>query len=191
MDFHHLSPAGFSGAHLPFDGRCHGRLRSLIHNPNSGTLDAVGPSTPTILYKSCGAPITPPPGVPRLKPRIPGDNWPRTRRESSGYDTFPRVKSPKRRKIRPARPPAPVQLPLFAEAASLIRVRPERNEWRFYRLEIWPDLFGHALLVRQWGRIGTEGRRRLEPHPDPGAAINAPARLAAWKRDRGYWDRAA
>ena len=109
----------------------------------------------------------------------------------AGYDTFPRVKSPKCRKIRPARPPAPVQLPLFAEAASLIRVRPERNEWRFYRLEIWPDLFGHALLVRQWGRIGTEGRRRLEPHPDPGAAINAPARLAAWKRDRGYWDRAA
>ena len=34
---------------------------------------------------------------------------------------------------RPARP-APIQLPLFAEAASLIRVRPERNEWRFYRL---------------------------------------------------------
>jgi predicted DNA-binding WGR domain protein len=101
------------------------------------------------------------------------------------------VKSPKRRKIRPARPPAPVQLPLFAEAVSLIRVRPERNEWRFYRLEIWPDLFGHALLVRQWGRIGTEGRRRLEPHPDPGAAINALARLAARKRGRGYRERAA
>jgi predicted DNA-binding WGR domain protein len=109
----------------------------------------------------------------------------------AGYDIFPRVKSPKRRKISPARPPAPVQLPLFAEAASLIRVRPERNEWRFYRLEIWPDLFGHALLVRQWGRIGTEGRRRLEPHPDPGAAINALARLAARKRGRGYRDRAA
>jgi WGR domain len=30
------------------------------------------------------------------------------------------------------------------------------NEWRFYRLEIWSDLFGRALLVRQWGRIGTE-----------------------------------
>ena len=51
-------------------------------------------------------------------------------------------------------PPVPVQLPLFAEAASLIRVRPERNEWRFYRMEVWPDLFGRALLLRQWGRIG-------------------------------------
>jgi integrase len=50
-------------------------------------------------------------------------------------------------------------------------------------MEVWPDLFGHALLVRQWGRIGTEGRRRLDPHPDPGAAINArrtqaPARVS-------------
>ncbi len=85
--------------------------------------------------------------------------------------------------------PAPIQLPLFAEAASLIRVRPERNEFRFYRMEIWPDLFGHALLLRQWGRIGTEGRRRLDPHPDPGAAINALAALARQKRRRGYQDR--
>ena len=97
---------------------------------------------------------------------------------------------PKRSKPRFA-PPVPVQLPLFAEAASLIRVRPERNEWRFYRMEVWPDLFGRALLLRQWGRIGTEGRRRLDPHPDPGAALNALARLARQKRRRGYLDRAA
>jgi predicted DNA-binding WGR domain protein len=97
-------------------------------------------------------------------------------------DTMPRRRRP------PC--PAPVQLPLFAEAAPLIRVRPERNEWRFYRMEVWPDLSGRALLLRQWGRIGTEGRRRLDPHPDPGAAINALARLAGQKRRRGYWDRA-
>ena len=71
---------------------------------------------------------------------------------------------PKRAKHHLARP-APVQLPLFAEAASLARIRPERNEWRFYRMEVWPDLFGRALLLRQWGRIGTEGRRRLDPTP--------------------------
>ena len=95
---------------------------------------------------------------------------------------------PRRPKTGPVRP-APIQLPLFAEAASLIRVRPERNEWRFYRLEVWPDLFGRALLARQWGRIGTEGRRRLDPHPDPGAALNALAHLARQKRRRGYQDR--
>src|ERR1700712_5142008 len=97
---------------------------------------------------------------------------------------------PKRRKTAPARA-APIQLPLFAEAASLIRVRAERNEYRFYRLEVWPDLFGHALLSRQWGRLGTEGRRRLAPPPRAGAAPNALARIAEQKRRRGYQDRAA
>jgi predicted DNA-binding WGR domain protein len=86
--------------------------------------------------------------------------------------------------------PALDQLPLFADTASLVRIRPERNEWRYYRIEIWPDLFGRALLVRQWGRIGTEGRRRLDPHRDPGAALNALAILASSKRRRGYKDRA-
>jgi predicted DNA-binding WGR domain protein len=87
--------------------------------------------------------------------------------------------------------PAPIQLPLFAEEASLIRVRPELNEFRYYRLEVWPDLFGRALLARHWGRLGTQGRIRLDPHPDPGAAINALAALARQKRRRGYRDRAA
>jgi predicted DNA-binding WGR domain protein len=94
---------------------------------------------------------------------------------------------PKRSRIRFVCP-VPIQLPLFPDAASLIRIRPEHNEWRFYRMEVWPDLFGHALLLRQWGRIGTGGRRRLDPHPDPGAAINALARLAGRKRRRGYQD---
>jgi predicted DNA-binding WGR domain protein len=93
-------------------------------------------------------------------------------------------------KPRPGRRSTPIQLPLFAEAASLIRVRPEANEWRFYRMEVWPDLFGRALLVRHWGRLGTQGRRRLDPHPDPGAAINALAALLHVKRRRGYQDRA-
>ena len=54
-----------------------------------------------------------------------------------------------------------------------MRIRPALNEWRYYRMEVWPDLFGRALLVRQWGRIGTEGHRRLDPYPDSGAGINA------------------
>ena len=32
--------------------------------------------------------------------------------------------------------------------------------------QVSPDRFGHALLLRQWGRIGTEGRP-LEPTPIP------------------------
>ncbi len=95
---------------------------------------------------------------------------------------------PKRPRTRACRP-SPVQLPLFADTACLVRICPALNEWRFYRMEVWPDLFGRALLMRQWGRIGTEGARRLDPHPDPGAAINALAQLATAKRRRGYQDR--
>ncbi len=84
--------------------------------------------------------------------------------------------------------PAFHQLALFPENVALTRVRPDRNEARFYRLEIWPDLFGRTLLVRQWGRIGTSGRQRLDPHPDAGTALDALARLARSKRRRGYRD---
>jgi predicted DNA-binding WGR domain protein len=85
----------------------------------------------------------------------------------------------------------PRQLPLFTESVSLVRIRPALNEWRYYRMEVWPDLFGRALLMRQWGRIGTEGHRRLDPHPDPGAALNALARILRAKLGRGYEDRKA
>jgi predicted DNA-binding WGR domain protein len=54
------------------------------------------------------------------------------------------------------------------------------------QLPLFPDQA--ALLARHWGRIGTQGRVRLDPHPDAGAAINALARLAHAKRRRGYRD---
>ncbi|MBX5454448.1 MAG: WGR domain-containing protein [Acidobacteriia bacterium] len=82
--------------------------------------------------------------------------------------------------------PLPPSAPSSADHAALVRIRPERNEWRFYRMEIWPGLFGEALLARQWGRIGTEGRVRLDAYPDEGAARNALAALARAKLRRGY-----
>ena len=82
--------------------------------------------------------------------------------------------------------PVPIQLPLFPDRASLSRIRPELNEWRYYRLEVWPDLFGRALLVRHWGRIGAPGRVRLDPHPDQGAAVNALEGIVRVKCRRGY-----
>jgi predicted DNA-binding WGR domain protein len=80
----------------------------------------------------------------------------------------------------------PVQLALFPDSVDLTRVRPEQDEGSFYRMEIWPDLFGRTLLVRRWGRIGTRGRQRLDPHPDAGSALNALAELARAKRRCGY-----
>jgi predicted DNA-binding WGR domain protein len=81
-----------------------------------------------------------------------------------------------------------VQLPPDTPVAALTRIRPECNEWRFYHIEIWPDLFGGVLLARNWGRIGTEGRLRFDFHVDHAAALGALTRLAATKRRRGYQD---
>jgi predicted DNA-binding WGR domain protein len=64
--------------------------------------------------------------------------------------------------------------------------KPEHREHRFYRLEIWSDLFGRALLIRHWGQLGTPGSHRRDPHPDPGAALNALARLLHAKQRCGY-----
>ena len=46
-------------------------------------------------------------------------------------------------------------LPL--QPIELRRVDPARDMRRFYRLDIEPDLFGGFLLLKQWGRIGTDG----------------------------------
>lgn len=84
------------------------------------------------------------------------------------------------------RRPAVSQIDLFPVSAHFRRIRPERNEWRFYALSIQPELFGGAVLVRQWGRIGTRGTQRLDHHPDEGAAVNALADQIVIRRRRGY-----
>jgi predicted DNA-binding WGR domain protein len=71
----------------------------------------------------------------------------------------------------------------------MVRIRPQLNEFRYYRMAVWPDLFGGALLMRQWGRIGTQGTQRLNRYPDPGAAINALAALVRHRTRRGYEER--
>jgi predicted DNA-binding WGR domain protein len=70
----------------------------------------------------------------------------------------------------------------------LRRVDPETNVHRFYALMIERDLFGHVVLVRRWGRIGTRGRERMDPYSDEAAAAEALAKLAAVKRRPGYQD---
>jgi predicted DNA-binding WGR domain protein len=59
---------------------------------------------------------------------------------------------------------------------------------RFYSLHVERDLFGGVVLRRQWGRIGTAGRTRLEPHEDEQAATMVLERIKAAKRRRGYVD---
>ena len=91
---------------------------------------------------------------------------------------------PKRPQVRPAAP-CPVQLTLFADNASLVRIRPEINEWRYYRVAVWPDLFGRALLVRHWGGSAPRGiagsihTRMPGPRLTPSASSPAPSAAAA------------
>jgi predicted DNA-binding WGR domain protein len=65
------------------------------------------------------------------------------------------------------------------------------NMARFYVLAIEPTLFGDTAVVREWGRIGSLGRRRLDLYPDTAAAAEA---LDVWldrKARRGYRVRAS
>lgn len=61
-----------------------------------------------------------------------------------------------------------------------------RNMARFYVLAIEPTLFGEMALVREWGRIGSRGRRRLELYGDGDEAGEALELWLARKCRRGY-----
>ncbi len=68
----------------------------------------------------------------------------------------------------------------------LDRCDPTCNMARYYVLSIEPSLFGDATLIREWGRIGRPGQRRIELYENPLCAMEA---LEIWlqrKRKRGY-----
>ena len=53
-----------------------------------------------------------------------------------------------------------IQLPLFPDRAAFTRIRPELNEWRYYRMEIWPDLWPLILALFTVGAIALLRFRR-------------------------------
>lgn len=72
------------------------------------------------------------------------------------------------------------------QTAELRRINPQTNTRRFYRLSLWPDLFGGVSVVREWGRLGTRGQWKTDPYPSPDQAAQALARLHRQKLRRGY-----
>jgi predicted DNA-binding WGR domain protein len=62
-----------------------------------------------------------------------------------------------------------------------------QNMARFYVLSLEPTLFGDDIgLVREWGRLGQQGRRRVDLYADTAVATEA---LDTWlqrKVRRGY-----
>lgn len=69
---------------------------------------------------------------------------------------------------------------------TLTRIDPARNAFRFYRLALWPDLFGGVTLAREWGRLGQPGTLRLDAYDSAGDAGRALERLSRAKQRRGY-----
>ena len=47
------------------------------------------------------------------------------------------------------------QREVFPTRMKLRRVDPAQNMRRFYLMQVQPDLFGGASLIREWGRIGS------------------------------------
>jgi predicted DNA-binding WGR domain protein len=68
----------------------------------------------------------------------------------------------------------------------LHRRDPARNMARYYVLSVEPTLFGDSALIREWGRIGSSGRRLSHPHPTKAAACEALENWLARKLARGY-----
>jgi predicted DNA-binding WGR domain protein len=78
------------------------------------------------------------------------------------------------------------QFEVFPDRLHLRRVEPAKNMRRFYLMTVQRDLFGGASLTREWGRVGSAGKVRVEHHPDEGCAIDVLADITQRKRKRGY-----
>lgn len=70
--------------------------------------------------------------------------------------------------------------------AHLHRIDPNANMERFYRVDLAPTLFGEVAVLRQWGRIGTNGRTIMETLPSIGEAETSANRTLRQKLRRGY-----
>ena len=70
----------------------------------------------------------------------------------------------------------------------LHRINPEQGVRRFYSLMIERDLFGVVRLIRNWGRIGTNGLELVEVFDSEDEAGHALEAIAKTKRRRGYRD---
>ena len=57
---------------------------------------------------------------------------------------------------------------------------------RFYRLSLAGSLFGDVAVVREWGRIGTIGRVRIDLFASQNEALAALEAIENAKTRRGY-----
>ena len=72
------------------------------------------------------------------------------------------------------------------KSLHLTKTAPASNQFRFYRLEIVPGLFGDWGLIREWGRIGRSGQTRTDWFDAEADALHAMQKLNEQKSKRGY-----
>jgi len=68
----------------------------------------------------------------------------------------------------------------------MTRIEPETNTFRYYRLQLLPNLFGGISLIRHWGRIGARGQQSIGLFDSAEQATEAFCRYHEAKLKRGY-----
>lgn len=68
----------------------------------------------------------------------------------------------------------------------LQRIDATKNMRRFYSLSLQPTLFGEVTLIRNWGRIGTNGQAMMQTFSTAEQAEMTYERLERSKKRRGY-----
>ena len=63
---------------------------------------------------------------------------------------------------------------------------PEKNQFRFYRMDLQPTLFGEWSVVREWGRISRQGRVVIDTFRTEHEANSALLQKFSEKRRKGY-----
>jgi predicted DNA-binding WGR domain protein len=71
-------------------------------------------------------------------------------------------------------------------STHLVRRDPSRNMAHFYILEVTPDLFGGAILIRNWGRQGHHGQELRKWFADLSQAEDERDTWRRRKLQRGY-----
>ncbi len=79
---------------------------------------------------------------------------------------------------------------VFASHECQLRRIDACNMARFYLVSVGRSLFADFSIVREWGRIGSIGRVRVDLFEDEHGALTAFEAIARRKKQRGYRDAA-
>lgn len=74
----------------------------------------------------------------------------------------------------------------LSSSAYLQKIDPEKNQYRFYRMVVCQTLFGEWTLMREWGRMGSNGTQKSDFFLTEVQAQEALHTILIKKEKRGY-----